>query len=55
MSCKANQAIQCTVTQCEYHCEDENYCTLASIKVGTHENNPTVCECVDCESFAKKS
>lgn len=54
MSCKANSAIKCTVTQCEYHADSENYCTLDCITVGTHESNPTMCECTDCESFTKK-
>ncbi|MBQ4088226.1 MAG: DUF1540 domain-containing protein [Clostridia bacterium] len=54
MSCKANASIKCTVTQCAYHCADENYCTLDAIRVGTHEANPTECQCTDCESFVKK-
>ena len=54
MSCKANASIKCTVSQCAYHCADENYCTLDAIRVGTHEANPTECQCTDCESFVKK-
>lgn len=52
--CHANQSIQCSVTQCKNHCENENYCALNVIKVGTHESNPTVCQCTDCESFEAK-
>ncbi|MBQ1236704.1 MAG: DUF1540 domain-containing protein [Oscillospiraceae bacterium] len=52
---KANRAIGCTVHECAYHCGKENYCTLESIKVGTHETNPQQCECTDCESFRKKA
>lgn len=47
----ANRSIGCTVTQCEYHCGNENYCTLDKINVGTHEQNPTNVQCTDCESF----
>ena len=53
--CKANKSIGCTVQQCVHHCGNENYCSLDSIKVGTHEAHPTVVECTDCESFRVKS
>lgn len=46
-----NECICCTVCQCKHHCKDKNYCSLNSISVGTHESNPTVCQCTDCESF----
>lgn len=45
-----NSSIQCTVTECKYHCKS-NYCGLNTVKIGTHESNPTQTECVDCESF----
>lgn len=54
MNKNANHSIECTVQQCENHCAGQDYCSLQSIKVGTHENNPTVCQCTDCESFAMK-
>lgn len=47
----ANRNIGCTVHQCKHHCQSENFCTLSSIKIGTHEKNPTMIECTDCESF----
>lgn len=47
----ANQCIACTVTQCKYHCEDQNYCTREHIEVISHEQNPTVPQCTDCSSF----
>lgn len=53
--CKANHSIGCTVRECAYHCGKENYCSLDSIKVGTHESNPQMYECTDCESFRKKA
>ncbi len=51
MEKKANHSIQCTVTPCAYHCKSKNYCSRNSIQVGTHEQNPTVTECTDCQSF----
>ncbi len=55
MDCKANHSIGCTVTQCKYHCEKENYCSLDKIMVGTHEANPTMKQCTDCDSFEVKN
>lgn len=49
-----NQSIKCSVTQCKYHCDTENYCSLNCIQVGTHETNPTMTQCTDCESFEVK-
>lgn len=49
-----NPSIKCSVQQCKYHNCQENYCTLNEIKVGTHEANPTVAECTDCQSFELK-
>ena len=55
MSCKkANESIKCTVQQCTHHCGDADYCTLSAINVGTHEMNPTMVECTDCNSFELK-
>lgn len=49
-----NESIKCSVNQCKYNNNTENYCTLSSIKVGTHESNPTEVQCTDCESFKLK-
>lgn len=49
-----NKSIECTVKNCEYHGGNEAFCTLDKIKVGTHEMNPTVPECTDCNSFKLK-
>ena len=54
MHSSANPCIECTVSQCAYHCSGQNYCTLDKILVGTHEENPTVCQCTDCKSFKRK-
>lgn len=53
-NCKANQCIKCTIQQCEHHCKSQNFCSLDSITVGTHEANPTMDQCTDCMSFQKK-
>lgn len=49
-----NSSIKCSVQQCKHHACSENYCTLDAIQVGTHETNPTVIECTDCQSFVLK-
>ena len=54
MSCNANKCIECTVSQCAYHCDSANFCSLDRILVGTHEANPTADQCTDCKSFRKK-
>lgn len=51
---KANRNIHCTVTSCMNHCSCEDYCSLDSIQVGTHECNPSKDQCTDCMSFRKK-
>lgn len=49
-----NQSIKCTVQQCKYHADTQNYCTLNGITIGTHEANPTQKKCTDCESFERR-
>ena len=46
-----NEAISCTIQNCKHHWKNADYCSLAHINVGTHEANPTVIECTDCQSF----
>lgn len=48
---KINASIACTVKECANHAGAQNYCTLNVVSIGTHENNPSECKCVDCESF----
>lgn len=50
-----NQAIACTVEQCKNHSDTKSFCTLASIQVGTHEANPSMDQCTDCQSFQAKT
>ena len=54
MNSHANHCIACSVTSCKNHCQTENYCALEQIKVGTHEKDPTVDQCTDCQSFARR-
>lgn len=51
----ANTSIECTVSQCKNHCENQNYCSLKSIRVVTHESDPTEVACTDCSSFMPKN
>jgi len=51
---KANRSIHCTVTSCKNHCSCEDYCSLDTINVGTHECSPSQDQCTDCMSFQKK-
>lgn len=48
---KKNEKIECTVTECANHSCSGNYCALDKIRVGTHEADPKMVECTDCESF----
>lgn len=54
MQMQKNESIKCSVSQCKYNKQSEQYCTLSAIKVGTHETNPTAVECTDCQSFVLK-
>ena len=53
-ACTPNQSIKCTVNNCAHHCQDNDYCGLNTIQIGTHETNPTMVECTDCQSFKLK-
>lgn len=48
---KPNHSIACTVSQCANHAKTCDYCALDKVYIGTHEKNPTVIQCVDCNSF----
>jgi hypothetical protein len=52
---EANHSITCTVKECEYHSAHQDYCSLDTIKVGSHDLNPKDKKATDCESFEKKS
>lgn len=51
MAKDSNPSIECEVSECKYHSENKNYCTLDKILVGKHEQRATQVECTDCESF----
>lgn len=48
-----NSGVKCSVQQC-VHNEAQEYCNLTTIQVGTHEQNPTMDQCTDCQSFKLK-
>ncbi|MCY6958129.1 DUF1540 domain-containing protein [Clostridium brassicae] len=49
-----NQSIRCTVDECKFHCNKDDYCTLESIEVVKHEPKAKTVECTDCGSFQTK-
>ena len=51
---QANESIKCTVQQCAHHCQQQNYCSLDCVTIGTHEMNPTEDQCTDSKSFQLK-
>lgn len=52
---KENKSIACTVEQCKNHNTNTSFCTLDSIQIGTHEANPSMDQCTDCQSFQCKT
>ncbi|MBP1890751.1 hypothetical protein J2Z53_002365 [Clostridium moniliforme] len=48
---KHNPSIKCSVDECKYHCKEDDYCTLNSIKVGKHKHTANTVEETDCNSF----
>ena len=50
-----NESIQCSIKNCAHHAGSADYCTLDTIRIGTHEVNPTKKECPDCESLVNKA
>ncbi len=51
---KKNEHVKCTVSQCRHNLVTDPYCSLDCISVGTHEPDPEVPECTDCNSFVKR-
>ena len=35
--CTPNTSIHCTVNNCAHHCQEQDYCGLNSVQIGTHE------------------
>jgi hypothetical protein len=48
-----NSSIGCAVSECQFHCKDDNYCTLNKIEVVKHAQMADSVECTDCGSFKK--
>lgn len=48
---KHNKSIGCNVTECKYHCKDDDYCTLDQIKVVKHVSRAKDVQSTDCGSF----
>lgn len=54
-NCNANRSIKCNVPSCENHCGESNFCSLDCVCIGTHENDPAMIPCTDCQSFVNKN
>ncbi|PJI08567.1 MULTISPECIES: DUF1540 domain-containing protein [Clostridium] len=46
-----NSSIGCVVSECKFHCKDDDYCTLQNIKVVKNTNKAKTVEQTDCGSF----
>lgn len=55
MSDKKNNNIGCTVENCKYHCNGDNYCSLNAINVGACNCNPKSVDGTCCQSFETKA
>lgn len=49
-----NMSIACSVDDCKYHANGENYCTLDKIKVAKCEDTSCSCKDTECDSFQAK-
>ena len=50
-----NKSIGCTVTQCKFHNDSENYCSLNQIKVVNHKMKAKKGKGSDCGSYEPKN
>lgn len=48
---KINNNIGCTVKECKYHVQNQDYCSLEQIKIVKNVNNVTDEKETDCHSF----
>jgi len=48
-----NSSIGCVVSECKFHCKEDDYCTLDKIQVVRHGHQAVSVECTDCGSFKK--
>lgn len=49
-----NSSIGCTVKDCMYHAQTDQYCTLSKIQVVNHHDPAVTKESTDCGSFEAK-
>lgn len=49
-----NPSIHCVVSECRYHANSSDYCTLKEIDVGKNESFTSKSEDTDCKSFRVK-
>lgn len=49
-----NPSIGCIVTECQYHSQSEDFCTLDKIMVGRTTQYSSSSKETDCESFIPK-
>ncbi len=52
---RKNACIKCNVSSCRNLCDSENYCSLDTITIGTHENHARMNQCTDCLSYSNKN
>lgn len=48
-----NSSIGCAVSECRFHCKDDNFCTLNKIDVVKHTKTAESVESTDCGSFKR--
>lgn len=51
---EVNSSIGCSVSECQYHAGNDQYCTLDKIMVGKNESFTSQARDTDCESFKVK-
>lgn len=51
---ETNPSIQCVVSECRFHAQDKDYCTLDKIRVGRTDSFSSNSNETDCESFIVK-
>ena len=56
MTNNVNSSIRCSVENCVYHAQSQNYCTKNEISVGCcGTNKATNCDSTECASFKMDS
>ncbi|MBL4930323.1 MULTISPECIES: DUF1540 domain-containing protein [Clostridium] len=49
-----NRSIGCIVTECKFHSEEEQFCSLDKIQIVKHNNKANNIQQTDCGSFKVK-